>query len=106
MSSTRSRGRPAASIAIWGGLLTLYFVWGSTYLGIRISVESMPSFLMAAGRFLLAGALLLGWCVFREGRPALRVTRRELRDSLIVGGALLGGGMGMVALGERTVPAG
>ncbi len=93
-------------LALWAGLATLYVVWGSTYIGIKIAVETMPPFLMASGRFFLAGLLLLGYSVIREGRPALAVTRREVRDSFIVGALLLGGGMGMVALGERTVPSG
>jgi drug/metabolite transporter (DMT)-like permease len=104
---TNSASRPAASaLAVWVGLLTLYFVWGSTYVGIKVAVESIPAFLMGSGRFLLAGLLLLGWSLAREGRSALRVTRVQFRDSFVVGALLLGGGMGMVALGEQTVPAG
>src|SRR6266508_6491339 len=104
---TGSSGRSAAApLAIWLGLITLYFVWGSTYLGIRISVESIPAFLMGAVRFLIAGGLLLAWSAARDGRDALRINRRELRDSFVVGTALLGGGMGMVALAEQTVPSG
>ncbi|HEX7474177.1 MAG TPA: EamA family transporter [Candidatus Limnocylindrales bacterium] len=99
--------RPAASTAaVWLGLLTLYFVWGSTYIGIRVSVETIPAFVMASARFLLAGLLLLAWSVARDGPSALRMSRIEFRDSFIVGALLLGGGMGMVALGEQTVPAG
>lgn len=105
--TSRATARPAASsVAVWLGLLTLYFVWGSTYIGIKVSVESMPAFIMASGRFLLAGLLLLGWSVIRDGRAALRMNRLELRDSFVVGALLLGGGMGMVALGEQTVPSG
>ena len=104
---TNSTSRPVVSpLAIWVGLLTLYFVWGSTYVGIKVAVESIPAFLMGSGRFLLAGLLLLGWSLAREGRAALRISRIELRDSFVVGSLLLGGGMGMVALGEQTVPAG
>lgn len=107
----------AGPLAIWAGMVVLYFVWGSTYIGIRLAVESIPPFLMAGVRFLIAGALLLAWewlAVRRIQRdptvaPADQPTRptlRQWRDSAIVGGALLGGGMGLVALGERTVPAG
>jgi drug/metabolite transporter (DMT)-like permease len=103
LGSNRSAAGP---VAIWLGLLTLYFVWGSTYLGIRISVESIPAFLMGATRFVLAGGLLLAWSAAREGPDALRISQRELRDSFVVGAALLGGGMGMVALAEQTVPSG
>ena len=92
-------------------------MWGSTYIGIRLGVETIPPFLMAAIRFLIAGAILLAWEAVAVRRilndpdidPAdrpRRPNRREWRDSAIVGGALLFGGMGMVALGEKTVPAG
>lgn len=100
---------PAASsrgAAVWLGMLVLYLVWGSTYLGIAIAVDSIPPFLMAAVRFLAAGFVLLIWSVAREGRGFVAPTRREWRDSAIVGALLLGGGMGMVAFGEQTVPSG
>ena len=95
-------GRPP----IWIGLLILYVVWGSTYLGIAIAVETIPPFLMAAIRFLIAGVVLLTWSVARDGRSFVRPTLREWRDSAVVGALLLGGGMGMVAFGEQTVPSG
>jgi drug/metabolite transporter (DMT)-like permease len=91
---------------IWLGLLVLYVVWGSTYLGIAVAVETIPPFLMAATRFLLAGAVLLGWSVARDRRSFKAPTLRQWRDSAIVGALLLGGGMGMVAYGEQTVPSG
>jgi drug/metabolite transporter (DMT)-like permease len=91
---------------IWIGLLILYVVWGSTYLGIAIAVDTIPPFLMAATRFVLAGVVLLGWSVAREGRAFAMPPAREWRDSAIVGALLLGGGMGMVAFGEQTVPSG
>ena len=117
---TGADGRVSSSagpVAIWIGLLAIYFVWGSTYIGIRLADESIPPFLMAGVRFLLAGGALLIWeyvAIQRlprglgpteGGRPGLP-SRRQVRDSAIVGGALLLGGMGLVALGERTVPAG
>jgi drug/metabolite transporter (DMT)-like permease len=87
-------------------MVILYTVWGSTYLAIAVAVETLPPFLMAAARFGLAGLLLLTWVALRD-RPALRwPTRRELRDSTIIGGLLLGGGMGGVAWGEQTIPSG
>lgn len=100
--------RPAAPshAPIWIGLLILYVVWGSTYLGIAVAVDTIPPFVMAAVRFLIAGLILLGWSVAREGRAFRAPSRREWRDSTIVGALLLGGGMGMVAFGEQTVPSG
>jgi drug/metabolite transporter (DMT)-like permease len=101
------RAEPAPRGArIWIGLLTLYLVWGSTYLAISYAVETIPPFLMAGVRFLSAGLLLVAWRVAREGRTFERPTRREWRDSAIVGALLIGGGMGMVAFGEQTVPSG
>lgn len=100
-----SINRPRAGL-IWAALLILYVVWGSTYLGIRIAVESIPPFLMAGSRFALAGLVMLGFAVVRGRGSIVLPTRREWRDSLIVGGLLMGGGMGMVALGEETVPSG
>jgi drug/metabolite transporter (DMT)-like permease len=101
--------RPAAPprhAPIWVGLLILYLVWGSTYLGIAVAVDTIPPFLMAAVRFLIAGLVLLGWSVARDGRGFRPPSLREWRDSAIVGALLLGGGMGMVAFGEQTVPSG
>jgi drug/metabolite transporter (DMT)-like permease len=87
-------------------MLILYVVWGSTYLGIAIAVDTIPPFLMAAVRFLIAGTVLLTWSAARDRRSFRLPTPREWRDSAIVGSLLLGGGMGMVAFGEQTVPSG
>jgi len=88
------------------GLLVLYLVWGSTYLAISVAVDTIPPFLMAGTRFLLAGGALLAWTVIRAGREFVVPTRREWRDTAIVATLLLGGGMGMVAWGEQTIPSG
>ena len=101
----RGRARSAPPGLVWSAILILYLVWGSTYLGIRIAVESMPPFVMAGVRFGIAGlVLLVAVTVARRRLP--RVSLRELRDSFIVAAFLLGGGMGAVAWGEQTVPSG
>ena len=92
--------------ALWLGMLVLYIVWGSTYLGIAVAVDTIPPFLMAAIRFAIAGGVLLVWSLARDRGGFVPPTRREWRDSFIVGGLLLGGGMGMVAFGEQTIPSG
>jgi drug/metabolite transporter (DMT)-like permease len=103
---TRRGPTKASAALVWAAILTLYFAWGSTYLGIRIAVGSIPPFVMAAARFAIAGAVLLGVVyVLRRGAVA-RPSLRECRDSFIVGAFLLGGGMGAVAWGEQTVPSG
>ncbi len=91
---------------IWVALLILYVVWGSTYLGIAVAVETIPPFLMAAARFGIAGTVLLAWSLLRARGSFVAPSRREWRDSIIVGTLLLGGGMGMVAYGEQSVPSG
>ncbi|HYH91822.1 MAG TPA: EamA family transporter [Candidatus Saccharimonadales bacterium] len=102
--------RTADRGSIWLGLLVLYVVWGSTYLGIAVAVQTIAPFLMAAARFLLAGGVLLAWSIIsgrlRADAPFIPPTRRQWRDSAIVGALLLGGGMGMVAFGEQTIPSG
>jgi drug/metabolite transporter (DMT)-like permease len=102
---TGAHVRPPRAL-LWLGLLVLYVVWGSTYLGIRIAVETIPPFLMASTRFFAAGLALFAWSILREGRDFARPSRREWRDNFIVGALLLGGGMGAVAWGEQTGPSG
>ena len=97
---------PTRRLFLWTGLLVLYVVWGSTYLGISVAVRTIPPFFMAAARFALAGGILLAWSIAREGRTFSPPRRREWRDSIIVGALLLGTGMGFVSLGEKTVPSG
>jgi drug/metabolite transporter (DMT)-like permease len=103
---TDPAARTARGARLWVGMLVLYLVWGSTYLGIAVAVETIPPFSMAAIRFGIAGAVLLLWSLARDRGTFVAPTRREWRDSLIVGGLLLGGGMGMVAFGEQTIPSG
>jgi drug/metabolite transporter (DMT)-like permease len=93
-------------LLIWAGILVLYFVWGSTYLGIRVAIDTIPPFVMAGIRFVIAGIVLLGWSILRDGRSFTWPSAREWRDTTIVGGLLLLGGMGLVSWGEQTVPSG
>ena len=101
-----SDARAASRGQLWLGLLVLYIVWGSTYLGIAVAVETIPPFLMAASRFALAGLVLLTWSMVRARGSFTMPSLHEWRDSAIVGALLLGGGMGMVAWGEQTIPSG
>ncbi|HEX5828790.1 MAG TPA: EamA family transporter [Candidatus Limnocylindrales bacterium] len=96
----------ASPLAIWAGILVLYVVWGSTYLGIKLGVETIPPFLMAALRFIPAGILLAGAVAIRHRGTFRRPTLVETRDTAIIGGFLLLGGMGLVAWGEQTVSSG
>jgi drug/metabolite transporter (DMT)-like permease len=91
---------------LWLALGTVYIVWGSTYLAIRIVLETMPPFLSAGSRFVAAGllmGLLLRW---RRGRGSLRVRASELGACAIVGGLLLLGGNGLVVVAEQHIDSG
>ncbi|MER8233817.1 EamA family transporter [Streptomyces sp. NPDC094049] len=92
--------------AVWAALGIVYVVWGSTYLGIRIVVETMPPFLSAGTRFVTAGLLLAGIIAWRRGPAALKVTRRELGSAVLVGLLLILGGNGLVVLAETSIPSG
>ncbi len=93
-------------LALWAAMATLYVVWGSTYLGIAIAIESIPPFLMLSIRFLIAGSILLALEVARGDLLRVRPSRRQVRDASIVGALLLGIGNGFVAFGELTVASG
>ena len=99
--------RPKASpLAIWGALVVLYLVWGSTYLGMKVAIETMPPLVMGAFRFIPAGVLLALFVVIRERGRIRRPSAREIRDAAIVGALLLVGGTGLVAWAEQTIPTG
>lgn len=99
---------PARRISgpVWAALAIVYVVWGSTYLGIRIVVETMPAFLSAGVRFVLAGLLLAGIVAWRQGATALKVTRAQLVSAALVGLLLVLGGNGLVVLAETSIPSG
>ncbi|MFD6886862.1 EamA family transporter [Streptomyces sp. NPDC059957] len=91
---------------VWIALALVYVVWGSTYLGIRIVVETMPPFLSAGARFITAGLLLAGIVAWKSGPAALRATRGEVRSAVVVGLLLVLGGNGLVVLAETSIPSG
>jgi drug/metabolite transporter (DMT)-like permease len=60
-------------LKIWLAFAIVYFVWGSTYLFIRVGVREVPPFLLAAMRFLVAGLVVYGWMIARgERSPSVR----------------------------------
>jgi drug/metabolite transporter (DMT)-like permease len=97
MDTAPGRGRTAAAFA------AVYLIWGSTYLSIRIGLETLPPFLMAGARFFTAGLLLYGW---RRARGAARPAASHWRAAALVGLGLLVGGNGLVTWAELTVPSG
>jgi drug/metabolite transporter (DMT)-like permease len=95
--------RRASTAATWAALVAVWFFWGSTYLGIRVAIDSIPPFLMAGFRFVLAGAVLFGFARLR-GEPM--PTARQWLNALAVGTLLLGIGNGAIVWAELFVPTG
>jgi drug/metabolite transporter (DMT)-like permease len=102
MNSPTKQGS-ASSAAIWSALIAIYIVWGSTYLAIRFAVETMPPFLTAGFRFLIAGGVLY---IIRRLRGDKAPLRLEWRSAAIVGLFLLVGGNGGVMWAEQRVTSG
>ena len=97
---------PASPILIWTAILILYVVWGSTYLAIRVAVETLPPFVMGAIRFSIAGVVMVAAATLAARGRLARPSLREIRDCAIIGTCLMFGGMGLVSWGEQTVPSG
>ena len=93
-------------LAVAGALAIVYVVWGSTYLGIALAIETMPPLLMASARFLLAGALLYAVASRFGDRDGDRPGRREWLWAFATGVPLLTLGNGFVVLGQETVDSG
>jgi drug/metabolite transporter (DMT)-like permease len=96
----------APGLQVWGPLVALWLIWGSTYLGIAIMGRSMPPLMANGMRFGAAALLLAGGLVLARGPRILSVTLPQLRSTAIMGVALLGVGIGTLSLAERYVPSG
>jgi drug/metabolite transporter (DMT)-like permease len=103
MNSTTSSEPHPNRTRVLVAFAIVYVVWGSTYLAIRVAVETMPPFLFAGIRHLIAGGLLYA---FLRLRGAARPRPIHWRNSAIVGTLLLLGGNGLVGWAEQTVSSG
>jgi drug/metabolite transporter (DMT)-like permease/GNAT superfamily N-acetyltransferase len=100
-------GRDAAQPwLVWLALGSIYLIWGSTYLAIRVMVETVPPLLGAGFRFLIAGAIFLAFLTAKRGIRALGFSGRELLAAFAVGTLLCFGGNGLVTVAEQDVPSG
>lgn len=88
---------------VWLALATIYLVWGSTYLAIRVMVETVPPLLGAGVRFVVAGGVFWLALRVRRGAGGVRAGRRELAGATVVGVLLLFGGNGLVTVAEQEV---
>jgi drug/metabolite transporter (DMT)-like permease len=98
-----STTKTAPKSLVIAAFAAVYLVWGSTYLGIRLAIDSIPPLLMVGARFMLAGSILYGAMrAFGAARPTLR----HWGSAFILGGLLLLGGNGGVVWAQQTVPSG
>ena len=88
---------------MWTALVTVYVIWGSTYLGIAYAGETIPPLFAASTRFITAGVLMAG--VVRARGGSLRISRQALLSCVLIG-ALLPGGNAVLFIAERNVPTG
>lgn len=88
---------------IWTALILLYIVWGSTYFGIKVAIETIPPFFHAGVRFLVSGLILVIW---QKAAGSEMPTRKQWISTAIIGTLLLLGGNGLVSWAEQFIPSG
>jgi drug/metabolite transporter (DMT)-like permease len=101
-TQTATKARPSTGLVV-AAFAAVYVIWGSTYLGIRLAIDSIPPLLMAGCRFVLAGVILYG---AMRLRGAAKPTAQQWMNSSIIGGLLLLAGNGGVSWAQQTVPSG
>ena len=90
-------------IGLVAAFAVIYLVWGSTYLAIRFAVETIPPFLLAGARFLVAGGIMYAWLL---ARGEAKVTKGQLVPCATSGILMLVGGNGLVCWAEQFIPSG
>lgn len=95
---------PVSSLRVWAALGSVYLIWGSTYLAIRVMVETVPPLLGAGVRFVVAGAAMVAVLALRGGTARVGLTRAEAGGAALVGALLAAGGNGLVTIAEEDVP--
>ncbi|HET6408631.1 MAG TPA: drug/metabolite exporter YedA [Chthoniobacteraceae bacterium] len=94
---------PPSTALVVAAFAAVYVIWGSTYLGIRLAIDSIPPLLMAGSRFVTAGLIL--YAVMRM-RGAEKPTLTQWKGSTVIGSLLLLAGNGGVSWAQQTVPSG
>ena len=93
-------------VRVWLALVTVYVVWGSTFIALAIVIRDLPPFLAMSVRHLIAGGVLLAFALPRGDRAADRIGRRQILAAFIFGGLLFVTGHGSLAWAQQTVAAG
>jgi drug/metabolite transporter (DMT)-like permease len=91
---------------VWAALLTIYVVWGSTFIALAYAVRDLPPFLAMTIRHLFAGGLLLLWALPRGDTEGDRIGKPQVLAGFVFGGLLFLLGHGSLAWAQQTVPAG
>jgi drug/metabolite transporter (DMT)-like permease len=92
-----------SALKLLAAFIAVYVIWGSTYLGIKFAIESIPPFLMASLRFLIAGSILF---LISNKSDNEKLTFAQYKSTAIVGLLLLLGGNGGVVWAEQYLPSG
>jgi drug/metabolite transporter (DMT)-like permease len=100
---SRNGAAKPSTLGLVAAFAAVYILWGSTYLGIRFSIETLPPFFTQGVRFFLAGGVLYVWARWRNEAPP---TRREWGGAAITGAALFVCGTGGVVWAEHFIPSG
>ena len=103
MSDGKNGSSKPTTLGILAAFAAVYVLWGSTYLGIRFSIETLPPFFTQGVRFFLAGVVLYAWARYRNEAPP---TRRQWGGAAITGTALFVCGTGGVVWAEHFIPSG
>jgi drug/metabolite transporter (DMT)-like permease len=88
---------------VWTALWAVYIIWGSTYLAIAVTIETLPTMLAVSTRFILAGSIMAAIVLWRGG--SLRITRRALASCVLIA-CLLPGANAVLFLAEHDIPTG
>jgi drug/metabolite transporter (DMT)-like permease len=105
MTKKQSESAPRASRArIILAFAAVYLIWGSTYLGIRYAIQTLPPFLMAGARFSLAGAIMFAWAKFKGDKGGW--SWAAWRNAFLIGALLLLCGNGGVTWAEKYIASG
>ena len=94
--------RQSNRVLIALSFIAIYVIWGSTYLGIRYAIETIPPLFTAGFRHLIAGSVLLVWGIWHGKRPTLQ----QWRASIVIGFLFFLVGHGTLHWAEQTVPSG
>ena len=96
-------GNQSFKVKVLAAFASIYIIWGSTYLGIRFAIETIPPFFMAGIRFVIAGAILYAWARLRGAEKPSFI---HWRSAAVIGALLLFLGNGGVTWSEQRVPSG